>query len=79
MGEEYQWGIFISVDENVLERFGMEEKEWVVPVWEVEWRVGELGELREQVSPGRWLWRPGWYLRCWCQRLSGGMRDRWRR
>lgn len=52
LGEEYQWGIFISVDENVLERFGMEEREWVVPVWEVEWRVGELGELREQVSPG---------------------------
>lgn len=51
LGEGYQWGIFISVDENVLDGFGM-EREWVVPVWEAEWRIGELGELREQVSVG---------------------------
>lgn len=45
LGKEYQWGIFISVNEKVLENFGMEEKEWVIPVWEAEWRVGEQVSL----------------------------------
>lgn len=40
----YQWGIFVSADEKVLEEFSEEEREWVVPVWDAGWRAGEMGE-----------------------------------
>lgn len=44
VGEGYRWGIFVSVDEKVLEDFSAEEREWVVPVWEAEWKAGDGGE-----------------------------------
>lgn len=47
LGEGSHWGMFITVDGNVLENFSMEEREWVVLVWESGWKVGELGELGE--------------------------------
>lgn len=45
MGEGYQWGNFVSVDEKVLEFFSAEGGEWVVPVWEAGQRAGKVGEL----------------------------------
>ena len=41
MGEGYQWDVFISVDEKVLEDFVMKASEWAVPVWEAGWKVGD--------------------------------------
>ncbi|MCJ1282908.1 hypothetical protein MMC26_002234 [Xylographa opegraphella] len=36
----FDWGVFGSVDEKVLEECGAEEGEWVVPVWDAEWKEG---------------------------------------
>lgn len=44
MEDGYQWGIFVSADEKVLEDSTEEERERVVPVWEARWRAGEVGE-----------------------------------
>jgi len=43
--EGYQWGVFISADENVLEIFGEERREWIVPVWEAAWTAGEVDKV----------------------------------
>lgn len=44
VGEGHQWGVFISADENVLEIFSEERREWIIPVWEAAWRAGEVGK-----------------------------------
>ncbi len=54
MGEGYEWGIFISADEKVLEDFSAEEGKWVVPVWETGWRAGEVGEMGWKGALGVW-------------------------
>ena len=43
VGDGYQWDVFVSVDEKVLEDLGMAESAWAVPVWEAGWRVGDVG------------------------------------
>lgn len=54
VGEGYEWGIFISADEKVLEDFSAEEGKWVVPVWEAGWRAGEVGEMGWKGALGVW-------------------------
>jgi len=43
--EGYQWGVFISADENVLEIVGEERRAWIIPVWEAAWRAGEVDKV----------------------------------
>jgi len=44
VGEGYQWGVFISADDNVLRTFNDERREGMVRVWEAAWRAGEVGQ-----------------------------------
>jgi len=37
--------VFISADENVLEIFGEERREGIVPVWEAAWTAGEVDKV----------------------------------
>ena len=39
----YSWGVFVSADENVLEIFGDSNRELIVPVWQANWKTGEVG------------------------------------
>ena len=68
----FSWGVFVSADENVLGIFSARNRELIVPVWQADWKAGDVGAFG---WPGALAFRAGMVFAILMPMLARGDRQ----